>query len=506
MVENIMSGLSLMMTFENLLLTLMGVILGTLLGAIPGLTSTMGIALLLPITFSLSPVAAIVMLTAMYKGGLFGGSISAILFNAPGTSAAAATAIDGYEMAKQGKAGKAMKIALIASSVGDLFGCLTLILLAGLIAKFALMFGPPEYAAVILFAFTMVLGVAEKSLMKGFLAMSAGIMLSTFGYDPVTGVPRFEFGSMQMASGFNLVPVLIGLLAVSEVFVQMEKILRGDGDNKSKELEANSSSLGDSSLSWKEVRGTGKIIVRAASIGTFIGSLPGLGPTIAAFMGYKDGKKVTKNPEKYGKGSIDGVAAPEAANSAVGSANLIPLLSLGIPGDIEAALILGALIIQGIVPGPQIFVNNGPIIYGIYAGMLMAIMMNFIFNWFFIKGAIKLRNISIKTMIPVILILCTAGAYGMDQNLFDVKVMLLFGIIGYLMYKFKIPATALLIGFILGPIFESSIRQSLIISNNSILIFFKTPISLLFIALTVITIIRYIYKNNKLKEGDKNIA
>lgn len=385
MVTEIVTGLGMMFQLEHIVLVAIGVILGTMLGAVPGLTSTMGIALLLPITFTLSPVAAIAMLTAMYKGGLFGGSISAIMFNAPGTSAAAATAIDGYELAKQGKAGKALRMALIASSVGDMIGCITLILVAWLIAKVALMFGPAEYTAIVLFAFTMVLGVAEKALMKGFLALGAGIFISTVGFDPVSGIPRFEFGSMHLAAGFNLVPVLIGLLAIAEVFRQIEAVYK-ERKNKTKNADVSEIEYDPDGarITWKEIKGTRKILIRSAGIGTFIGALPGLGPTIAAFMGYRSGSKISKD-KNYGKGSIDGVAAPEAANSAVGSANLIPLLSLGIPGDVEAALILGALIIQGIVPGPELFVNNGPIVYGIYAGMMMAILMNFAFNWYFVK-------------------------------------------------------------------------------------------------------------------------
>jgi putative tricarboxylic transport membrane protein len=499
MLQDILSGISMMFEPMTLILAFVGVVLGTILGAIPGLTSTMGIALLLPITFTLSPVAAIVMLTAMYKGGLFGGSISAILFNAPGTSAAAATALDGHQLAKQGKAGKAIRMALIASASGDLFAAGVLIIMAGLIAKFALLFGPAEYTAVILFAFTMVLGVAEKSLIKGVLATAAGVLIATVGYDPITSIPRFDFGSMEMSGGFNIVPVLIGLLAISEVFLQIEQLFRGEKFEKPK-----SNDLGDTKLTWKEVWSTKKIILNSASIGTFIGALPGLGPTIAAFLGHKSGKKFAKDPEKYGKGTIEGVAAPEAANSAVGSSNLIPLISLGIPGDVEAALILGALIIQGITPGPQIFENNGPIIYGIYAGLIVAVLMNFIFNWYFIKGVSKIQNISVKVMIPIILVLCTAGAYGMDQRIFDVKVMFFFGVIGYLMLKFKIPTTALLIGFILGPIFERSIRQGLVMSGNDFLFFVKSPIALVFILLTIFTIARHFYLSIKQKNNNIN--
>ncbi|WP_078429107.1 tripartite tricarboxylate transporter permease [Alkalihalobacterium alkalinitrilicum] len=501
---DILAGLEMMFQPHHVLLVFLGVVLGTVMGAIPGLSSTMGIALLLPITFTLSPVAAIAMLTAMYKGGLFGGSIASILFNAPGTSAAAATGIDGYQLTKQGKSGKAIRMALIGSSVGDLIGCITLILLAGLIAKAALMFGPPEYVAIILFAFTMVLGVADKALMKGFLALGIGILISTVGYDPVTGVPRFEFGSMEMSSGFSLIAVLIGLLALPEVFRQIEDVIREKiKDHKGKKEKAEQKvdvQLGDSKLTWKEVKGTRKVLFTSAGVGTFIGALPGLGPTIAAFMGYRTGKKISKDPN-YGKGSLHGVAAPEAANSAVASANLIPLLALGIPGDVEAALILGALTIQGITPGPQIFVNNGAIVYGIYAGMIMAIIMNFVFNWYFVRGVIKVKNISIQIMVPIIMVLCIAGTFGYNQNMFDVKVMFAFGLLGYILNKFGIPTTALLIGFILTPIFERSLRQTLALSDNGLLFFFERPIALVFIAITLVTVVSYFIKSRAENNG-----
>lgn len=495
MFEDILTGISMMLEPTTIVLAFFGVVLGSVLGMIPGLTATMAIALLMPFTFSLNPVAAIVLLTAMYKGGIFGGSISAILLNTPGTSAAAATAIKGNLLAKKGQGGKAIKMAVTASLVGDLIGFICLILLAGFIAKFALAFGPPEYAGIILFSFTMVLGLSQKSLLKAVLAMSVGIFLASIGYDASTGEPRFSFGSMEMSSGIDLIPMLIGLLAVSEIFVQMENVIRGKSDTSGA-----MKGIGDTTLKMKEVLGVWKTLFRSGSIGTFIGALPGLGPTVAAFLGYNSAKKNTKNPKEFEEGSLEGVAGPEAANSAVGSSNLIPLISLGIPGDAEGALILGALIIQGITPGPQIFVNNGPIIYGIFAGLLIAAIMNFVFNWYFSRWSVKIRNIPIKILIPIILILSTAGAFGINQNVFDIKTMLVFGIIGYIMVKFKIPTTALLIGFILGPIFESSVRQSLVISDNSLAIFFQSPITLICIIITFITIASYIVKSRKQKE------
>lgn len=498
MFEDIVAGVSMMLDPMTLLLAVMGVILGSILGAIPGLTATMAIALLLPFTFSLPTVAAIVLLTAMYKGGIFGGSVSAILLNTPGTSAAAATAMDGHALAREGKGRKAIKMAIFASSAGDFIACLVLIFLAGFIANFALAFGPPEYTALILFAFTVVLGVSQKSLVKGLLATAAGVFIATVGYDPTTGIPRFSFGSMELSSGFDLIPMLIGLLAVSEIFLQMEKSFLSMGrEGTSKNTEKRKPLMGDSSLTWKEIKGVRKIILQSGAIGTFIGALPGLGPTVAAFLGHKSGKRFAKDKEKYGKGSLEGVAAPEAANSAVGSSNLIPLISLGIPGDAEAALILAALTIQGITPGPQIFENNGPIIYGIYAGLIIAIIANFAFNWYFSKWSVKIQNISMKILVPIILVLCVAGSYGINQNMFDVKSMFFFGIIGYLMVKFQIPTTALLIGFILGPIFENSLRQSLLMSGNSLAIFFERPISLVLIIITIITVAVYLVREAK---------
>lgn len=495
MLNDILNGIAMLAEPMTLLLIIFGVILGSILGAIPGLTATMAIALLLPFTFSLPTVASIVFLTSMYKGGIFGGSISAILLNTPGTSAAAATAMDGYRLAEQGKGRKAIKMAIFASSAGDLFACIVLIFLSGFIAKFALVFGPPEYTALILFSFTVVLGVSQKSLIKGMLATTVGILISTIGYDPTTGMPRFSFGSLSLSSGIDLIPMLIGLLAVSEIFLQMEKVITKKKEGKPELV--NKTTVDNSSLSWKEIKQSKGIIMQSGAIGTIIGALPGLGPTVAAFLGHQSGRRLAKDKENYGKGALEGVAAPEAANSAVGSSNLIPLISLGIPGDAEAALILAALVIQGITPGPQMFETNGPIIYGIFGGLIIAILANFLFNWYFSKWAIKVKDVPMRLLIPVILVLCIAGSYGINQDIFDVKTMIIFGLIGYLMVKFEFPTTALLIGFILAPIFERSFRQSMLLSDNNPVVFLQHPIAAFFLAITLLTIIYYLVKEIK---------
>ncbi|QQK80421.1 tripartite tricarboxylate transporter permease [Salicibibacter cibi] len=490
--DDVLSGLSIILEPTTILIAIAGVILGSVLGAIPGLSATMAIALLVPFTFTLNPVQAIVLLTAMYKGGIFGGSIAAILLNTPGTSAAAATAIDGHQLARQGKARKAIKMAVVSSSLGDLFAVIVLISIAGVIANFALEFGPPEYTALILFAFTVILGISQKSIIKGMLATVLGVFIGTIGYDPSTGVPRLSFGSMELSGGFELVPLLIGLLAVSQVFILMEETFLGKntGNDIMKPDD-------NSKLTWQEFKDSRLIYLQSGAIGTFVGSLPGLGPTVAAFLGRNAGKRLAKNPKKYGKGALEGVAAPEASNSAVGSSNLIPLISLGIPGDAEAALILSVLIIHGITPGPTVFDTDGPIIYGIYFGILISICVLFLFNWYASRWVVKVRNINVTLLIPAILVLCVAGSYGMNQNMFDVQTMFIFAVIGYLMIKFQFPTTALLIGFILGPIFESSLRQSMILSNNNPIIFFQNPISLVFIIITIMIVIFYIIREVK---------
>jgi putative tricarboxylic transport membrane protein len=462
--------------------TFFGVSMGIVLGSIPGLTATMAIALIVPMTFSMSPVASVGMLVGAYKGGCFGGSIPAIMLNTPGTPAAAATVLDGHEMAKKGQGLKALKGAIYSSVLADSFSDIVLIMVAPPLAMIALKMGPPEMTGLIVFSLLIIIAVAGKSLTKGLIAGVIGLLVGTIGLDPIMASRRFGFDLSQLDEGISLMPMLIGLFALSEFFMNAEKKVRQDNvgmfdishDDK------------DTKFTSEEKKACGKIIAVSSSIGTFLGAVPGIGPSIAAFASYAQAKKMSKHPEKFGHGSIEGVVAAEAGNNSVAGANLIPLLTLGIPGDVGAALLLGAFMIQGLHPGPLLFKENLDIIYAIFMALLLSNFFNFILARQYIKVAHKVAQAPKHFVFPAILAFCLIGAYGFNQSMFDVWMTLAFGVVGYILRKNGFPVAPLLIAFILEPILEASFRQSLLISHGSLWIFLTHPISAIFLALSAV--------------------
>ncbi|WP_010530154.1 tripartite tricarboxylate transporter permease [Lentibacillus jeotgali] len=509
MLGQIAEGFATIITPMNVLLILAGVTAGAILGAIPGLTSTMGIALVLPITFYLEPVAGLSMLIAMYKGGLFGGSVTAIMFNAPGTPAAAATGLDGNPLKKKGYPRKAIRLALISSTTGDLVGNLVLIFTAGLLASAALQFGPTENAALIIFALVLITIITGNSISKNIISVLLGLLIATIGSDPVTSIPRFDFGLDNLSGSISIIALVIGLLAVSEVFETMEqhyysKFSKSSSNTSEFEANRNNQKKKDDNITIKEVTAVKKTLGRSSIIGTLIGALPGLGPVTATFVSYAQAKSKSKNGDNFGKGEKEGIVAAEAANSAVGSSNLIPLLSLGIPGDATAAIIFGALIIHGIVPGPQLIETNGPIVYGIFAGMLIASAFCFVINWYASNVFRKIAVIRPTVLTPIILVLCIAGTYGYSQASFDIIVMFIFGVLGFLLKKIEIPLVGIVIGFVLGPKLEESFRQVLVLSSGDISIFFTQPISLVLLMISLLVIFNHLRKtlksNKQIKE------
>ncbi len=440
-----------------------GVILGQLLGSIPGLTAAMAVSLLVPFSFYFDPWVGIPMMLAMFKGSLFGSSMPAILLRTPGTPAAAATVIDGYPLAKSGKGGKAMHTVLYASVFGDAFSDICLILGAGMLASIAIRFGPSEYVLLILFALMSLVSLNRGSSWKGLVSILTGMLIGCIGLDPITGTERLTFGNLELFEGIGLIPMLIGFLAISEVFRQLEQPIRSLGEKAitfSKKRE-------DNRLSGAERRELLPTIFRASAIGTVTGALPGLGATVAAFIAYNEARRTAKKPEEFGHGSLHGIAAPEAANNAVSGANLIPLLAFGIPGDVAAALILGALLIQGITPGPLAFRDNPVPIYAIFSAMLLANVVNYVIGLGFIPLAKKMVSVPKRLLFPAVLVFASAGAYAMRGSLFDVQLMFGFGVMGWLMSKFQFPSVPLVIGFILIPILERSARQTLILVSAS---------------------------------------
>jgi putative tricarboxylic transport membrane protein len=480
-----LNQLGLALQGTNLLILFIATIVGIIIGAIPGLTVNMAVALCVPLTIHFPLAPSLCMLFALYASGIYGGSISAILVNTPGTPASAATTIDGFVMAQQGKAGKALKMALFASFCGGMISVIILVAVAQNLANVALKFGPAERSTLLLFALTIVGVLSGKSIIKGLLAGSLGLIAATVGADPMLAVPRFTFGRLELEEGFGYIPLLIGLFALSEIFQQaedrMQTNIRSLRSIKSRNKEDESLTLQDILLSWKT-------IIRSSLLGTFIGILPGIGATVACFLGYGEAKRAAKNPELFGQGTVEGVAASEAANNAVTGSALIPLLSLSIPGDSVTAILYGALLIQGVTTGPLIFQNQIDAVYLIYITLTMANIAMVIVGYSFMSFFTKVTDIPRNILFPIIFIFCVIGSYSIRNSIFDIFVMMAFGIIGYFMRRLAIPVVPMLIAFILAQPFEEAMSQALVGSEGNPTVFVNSPISVFFLFLTVFSI------------------
>ena len=477
-------------SLSNLLWILIGTWAGVIIGAIPGLTGAMAIALLIPVTYTMQPIPAICMLLGIYCGAVYGGSITAILINTPGTPASAATAIDGYELARKGKSGLALKMALCASFVGGILSALLLCFISPLIAKMALLFGPAEYFFLILLGVVVVAGVSGNELSKGLIAGALGILVSTIGTDPVTGTARFGFGNINMITGLSSITVLIGLSAVSEILLQAEKI--GKLDQKI-ELPQQQ---GSQALPLKEFLSHWKNLLKGSLIGTYIGAVPGIGSSVASFVAYNEAVRASKHPETFGKGELEAIAATESANNAVTGAALIPLLTLGIPGDNVTAILLGAFMMQGMTPGPMLFTNFKPTLYAIFAGLLIVNVVMLLTGACTIKMAPIITKAPGSIMFPVIFILCCLGAYAVQINSFEIAVILVFGFVGYIFKKLGVPTAPFLIAFILGGSLESNLRRMLTLFKGNYFDIFKSPVVLIFIALLLFSLF-YVVKSQR---------
>ena len=480
METDILGALSLLLSVQNLLAIFIGVSFGVFMGAVPGLTGTMGIALIIPLTYSFEPITAFCVLLGTYKGCLFSGCIPAILINTPGTPAAAATVLDGHPLNLKGRGGEAMGMALWASVIGDVISTITLIFGAVLLAQMATKFGPPEFAALVLFSLTIVAGVSGVSLTKGLSAAAIGFIFGTVGLDPMVATPRFTFGTLSMMNGISLMAMLIGLFAVSELLIQAESNLRGG------KFEAPSQS--NSSVSWAKVKEKLPTIFRGSIIGIVLGSIPGLGATPAAFLSYSEAKRKSKTPEKFGNGSLDGVAAAESANNATCGGALIPLMALGVPGDVTTAVLLGAFLIHGLAPGPALFSEDIELVYAIFIALLIAALMLPIVGKAAIRLFSRISLIPRYVLFPGIAMLCVMGVYGFNSSTTDLWVMLGFGVLGYGMRKFSFPLAPMMIGFVLEPVGEQAVRQALTISSGDWGIFVSTPIAVTFLFLTVLSV------------------
>ena len=487
--EHLGEGAFLFFTFQNIIALIGGTIFGLIFGAIPGLTATLAVALALPFTFYLSPITALVTLVGIYKGGVYAGSIPAILIRTPGTPSAACTVLDGYPLCQQGKAGKAMFIALYASCAGDCIANITLILFTGCIAQFALKFGPPEFFTLICASLTVIAGVSGTSLNKGFISAALGLLFTTVGMDLVYGSNRFIFGQFELMSGVSFIPVLIGLFALPEIF----NALRQRDETKAVVKKI------DDRLTWAELKCCFKTIIRGSIIGTIIGAIPGLGGTPAAFMSYSEAQRTSKHPETFGKGELEGVAASESANNAAAPGALIPLLSLGIPGDVVTGIILGAFMFHGLTPGPLLFQEHLSLIYALYIAIACSSLTLLVAGRFTILGFSQITKIPAKLLFPAVLVVCLYGSFAVNSQLFDVWITIGMGLLGYVMGRCEIPTAPFVIAFVLGPLFEDNFRRSLVISSGDYGIFVSSPLCIAFIALTLLSVFVIVRRNVRIR-------
>jgi len=472
-------------TITNMLAIMGGVVGGLVIGSLPGLTANMGVALLLPVTFSMGPIEALLMLASLYTAAIYGGSLSAILLYTPGTSASAATAIDGFELTRQGKAGTAIRISTFSSMFGGLISAVFLLLLAPPLSLVSLKFGPPEYFLLAVFGLTVIGTLASGNMIKGLLSGALGLLLSTAGMDLDSGFPRFTFGVFALHSGIEFVPAVIGLFSMSQALIMSEEVHKTIQQAKT-----------PSGTDWRffpsleELRRIKFTLLRSSLIGVFIGILPGAGGDIGSWVSYNEAKRFSKNREKFGKGAIEGVCASEAANNAVTGSSMIPMLTLGIPGSATAAVMLGALIIQGLVPGRELFTRNGYITYTFIVGFFFANIIMGIIGMLLSRHVTYITRLSNNALIPVIIILCIVGSYSLGNNIFDVYVMLAFGFLGFAMRKTGFHPAPTILGLILGPMAENGFRQSVTLSKGALFSYFFTrPICLILFALIAISIV-----------------
>lgn len=495
--SNLFYGFSVAITFTNIIYCIIGVISGTIIGALPGLGPSAGLAVLLPLTFGADPVSGIIMLAGIYYGAMYGGAITSILINTPGDSAAVMTTLDGYPLAQQGKAGPAMGMAAFSSFLGGTFGVIVFTFLAPVLAKAALSFGPPEYFALMVLGLTTLAGMTGETPIKGFISAIVGLFLAVIGLDLVTGMPRFTFGRMELFSGIDFIPVAMGVFGIAEIIVASEEKVNLEG---LKNVDLRWRKLFPSAKDWAQCKWT---IARGSVVGFFIGMLPGAGATIASFISYGMAKKASKNPEKFGQGAIEGVAAPESANNSASTGAFVPLLTLGVPGSASTAILMGALMMFGLRPGPMLFERNPDFVWGLIGSMYVGNIILILMVMLFVPLFVRVLQVPKASLNAVVLAFILVGAYSLNNSMFDVYLTIGFGALGYFMKKMKYPGAPMVLALVLGQLLENSLRQSLILSEGNIGIFFSRPIAavLMFIGIgaVIYPIIKDIVKRIKAK-------
>jgi len=498
--EQFLGGLEILAQWQNFLIIPLGLAIGIVVGAIPGLTSDLGIILCIPLTYGMDPTMAILMLLAIYCGGTYGGSITAILINTPGTSANAATLFDGYPMTVKGQAFKALQMALFASTIGGLISAFALLFLAPQIAKITLLFGPAEYFALAVFGLSVIAGVSNNSIFKGLIGACIGLFIATVGVDNISGTTRFIFGQNKLMAGIDLIIALIGLFAISEI------MMKSQYDPKKDHKTISASAITKDKITKDEYRRCWKPIGIGSLIGVIIGATPGTGGGLAAFISYNQVKQGSTHPETFGKGEIEGVAASEAANNGACGATMIPMLTLGVPGDGATAILMGAFMLHGMVPGPSLFAEQGNILYAIMLGLIVVNVFMYIIGSGFTRFYAHITRIPYEILAPIVMTFCIAGAYSTNNRIYDIYIILIFGIIAYFLRRMDFQLVPILLGIVLGPLAEKNFRRAMVISKGSFDIFFTRPISCAFIVIAIGSILLFAFKNYRARKRAKQNA
>ncbi len=476
--NNLALGFGVAFTLSNLLFCFIGVLIGTLIGVLPGIGPVATISLLLPVTFGMDPIASIIMLSGVYYGAMYGGSTTSILVNIPGEAGSIMTCLDGYQMARQGRAGPALGISAFGSFIGGTGSIIGLMLIAPLLARVALKFGPPEYFALMVLGLTMVTYLCKGSIIKGLIITVAGLAISTIGQDPISGITRFTLGSITLMDGVGIVPAAMGIFGIGEILTNIEEGI------KQEVFSTKIRGLFPTLKDWIDSKWP---IIRGSLIGFFGGILPGAGTIIPTFIAYTVEKRISRHPERFGNGAIEGVAAPETANNAACAGSLVPLLSLGIPANVVMAVLLGGFIIHGIQPGPLLISKYPSLFWGTIASMYIGNGMLLILNLPLIAIWIKILKIPYNILFPLIILFCFIGVYSLNNNIYEILIMVIFGVLGYLMRKTGFEGAPFLMAMVLEPMMENALRQSLLYGDP--VIFLKRPISAILLIVSFLLLI-----------------
>ncbi|MBQ8972296.1 MAG: tripartite tricarboxylate transporter permease [Clostridia bacterium] len=487
--QQFLGGLAVLAQWQNFAVIPLGLAIGIIVGAIPGLTSDLGLILCIPLTYGMDPTMAILMLLAIYCGGTYGGSITAILINTPGTSANAATLFDGYPMTQRGKAFKALQMALFASTIGGLISATALLFLAPPIARITLLFGPAEYFALAVFGLSVIAGVSNNSIFKGLIGACIGLFIACIGQDNISGASRFIFGQKRLMAGVDLIIALIGLFAISEI------MMKSQYNTKTDHKTIAASAITKDKITRDEYRRCWKPIGIGSLIGVIIGATPGTGGGLAAFIAYNQVKQMSKHPETFGKGEIEGVAASESANNGACGATMIPMLTLGVPGDGSTAILMGAFMLHGMVPGPSLFSDQGNILYAIMLGLIVVNVFMYILGNGFTRFYAHITRIPYEVLAPIVLTFCIAGSYSTNNRVYDIYIILLVGIVAYFLRRQDFQLVPILLGIVLGPLAEKNFRRAMVISQGSPSIFFTRPISCAFIVIAFVSVVIFGIRN-----------